>query len=487
MSLSTFSKTSREYTTWAKNNFGKVFLGDIRRTLRLVSLAETMAEKPGSSLAKLGKTWYDTKAIYNLMKHKHMRPDIIQSNHRLLVEKEIEQSKNDVLLIEDGSELSWSGNEPIKGLGPVGSGHSSDQGFIIQSVLAVEMVPANRGTYGVNNTIRPPVRILGLIDQQYYIRPPKLDKTRRRRNTDEAIETDLWRNTLERLPTFNNSKRIIRVCDRAADIYEVIIETQAKGLNYVIRSSHNRTIENETDVDGNPIRLFDHKDLKQSKASYEVILRGRDGKKSQNITLQVSWVAMTTRAPSRPGYKAGELPPLEYSVVRAWQETEPTDPAEEKIEWFLLTNIAVENELDAIQIIKIYCTRWTIEDYHKALKSGLGAEKLQLESAEALMAAVSVMSVVALRLVDIRERLRITPDDPASESGLDELELKILSKYLKRELKTVRCVGLALGRLGGHLNRKQDGMPGIITLWRGLSQLIQLVQGAQIALELINN
>lgn len=479
------SRATREYITWAQNNFANVFLGDIRRTDRLVDVAAAMAEKPGSSLAKLGKTWYDTKAIYNLMKHEHMKPDIIQSYHRILVEKKIEETDNDVLLIEDASELSWSGKESIEGLGPIGSGNDGDQGFIIHSVLAVELVSSERGLSRVHNTVRPPVQILGLVDQQYYIRPPKLEKTRRRRNTNEPLETDLWRNTLERLPPFiNTNKKIIRVCDRAADIYEVINETEAKGLNYVIRSKHNRTVEDERDAEGNLVHIFDHKDLQCPKTSIEITLRGRDGKKLQNINLKISSVKLSTRAPSRPGHKIGELPSLKYNVVRVWQEPTTIDPEEEKIEWFLLTNLSIENELDVKKIVEIYCSRWTIEDFHKALKSGLGAEELQLETGDALMAAVAIMSVVALRLVDLRERLRIMPDAPADSSGLDELELKILSKYLKRELKTVRCVGLAIGRMGGHLNRKQDGMPGIITLWRGMSQLLQLVEGAQIAMEL---
>jgi hypothetical protein len=478
------SYAQSESILWAKSNFGRVFLGDIRRTQRLIDIAAAFAQKPGSSLAKLNSSWYDAKATYNLLRNQHMKPDIIQSNHRFLTWDEINAAEHDVLLIEDGSELSWSGKEPIEGLGPVGSGNDGDQGFIIQSVLAAEMISEVMGFPNIQNTVRPPVRLLGLADQQYYIRPPKLDRVRRRRQVDEALETDLWRNIVERLPDFTRgNKKLIRVCDRAADIYEVISETESKGLHYVIRAKHNRTVENMLDETGACVLLFDHEELHQSKTTSEVILRGREGKQSLRIAVNISWAKMSTRAPQRPGYKAGELPPLNYNVVRVWQN-EPVAEGEERIEWFLLTNLAIEDEQCATRVVTIYSTRWLIEDFHKALKTGLKAEDLQLESGEALMAAVAIMSVVALRLVDLRERLRIMPEAPASESGLSELELKILSKYLKRELKTVRCVGLAIGRLGGHLNRKQDGMPGIITLWRGMTELTQLTLGAQLAMEL---
>jgi hypothetical protein len=136
-----------------------------------------------------------------------------------------------------------------------------------------------------------------------------------------------------------------------------------------------------------------------------------------------------------------------------------------------------------LEAVLQYASRWVVEDFHKALKTGLGAERLQLEDAHRLFAAISIMSVVALRLVDLRERLRVHPDAPATEAGLDDFELKVLSLYLKRRLTTVRDVALAIGRLGGHMNRKADGLPGLITLWLGMIELQALVAGARLGLQ----
>jgi hypothetical protein len=44
---------------------------------------------------------------------------------------------------------------------------------------------------------------------------------------------------------------------------------------------------------------------------------------------------------------------------------------------------------------------------------------------------------------------------------------------------------LALGRLGGHQNRRRDPPPGFLVLWRGWTQLQAMVQGAA-ALSLVN-
>ena len=103
-----------------------------------------------------------------------------------------------------------------------------------------------------------------------------------------------------------------------------------------------------------------------------------------------------------------------------------------------------------------------------------------------MFAAIAVMSVVALRLLDLRELGRGFPDAPAACTGLDEFEQELLSLAVERELTTVAEVLLAVGRLGGHMNRRRDGMPGWITLWRGMKILRLLVRGAKLERARIN-
>jgi hypothetical protein len=49
------------------------------------------------------------------------------------------------------------------------------------------------------------------------------------------------------------------------------------------------------------------------------------------------------------------------------------------------------------------------------------------------------------------------------------------------KVPTVKQAILWIGRLGGHLNRKRDGMPGVRTLWRGWRDLTLLVTGYRLA------
>ena len=98
------------------------------------------------------------------------------------------------------------------------------------------------------------------------------------------------------------------------------------------------------------------------------------------------------------------------------------------------------------------------------------------------------MSVVAVRILDLKEAVRIDPFAPAEASGLTQKERALLALRLKRELRTVRDVVLALGRLGGHMGAHQgtriDQLPGWLTLWRGMQALHLMIEGAELAASL---
>lgn len=442
---------------WALKNFGNTALFNKKKVKRLVAIASRLAEAKGTSLARLFDGWYDTKATYNLLKQSIMKPNTIQNPHRETTFQNIENWSGDILAIEDASEFEWNNKEPIAGLGPIGSGRDGDQGFILHSTLAI----------GVTN--KGKLEVLGLPFQQYYVRPPKREKRMKRAWSNDLIETDLWRNVIKNkaLPA---ASKVIRVCDRNADIYEIFTETKEYGCSHIIRLNHDRIALSESI----PIKsLMSNQEIM---GHIQIEKRIKDGTKSEIINLNMNWKTVSIRAPARPGFNIGKLPELEETIIHVWGESENG----EKIEWFLYTDIEVNSIEDAIKIVQYYGLRWTIEIYHKILKTGLKAENLQLETAHAIFAAISIMSIVALRILDLRERLRMNPEAPAEESGLDVLELKVLGKYLKRELKTVKCVALAIGRLGGHQNRKSDGMPGVLSLWWGMSRFLGIMEGVRL-------
>jgi hypothetical protein len=430
-----------ETIRWAEKHFKGVALFNKRKEQRLIQISARLAEGKGTSLARLFDGWYDTKATYKLLNEKIMTPKTIQAPHRKLVFKSMEDWQGDVLAIEDTSEFEWNRKAPIMGLGPIGSKRKTDQGFALHTTLAVGI--PEKGAYP---------RILGIPLQQYYVRSAKQTKRKNRSHSREALETDLWREAVKSkaLPT---RKNVIRVCDRGADIYEVLMETKVYGCKHIIRLNHDRMVLEPIDL---PIKSTMRELEPMGQTKIEKRIRGATKKKE--IVLNVNWVKVLLRSPQRPKHDVGKLPSLEETVVHLWGTHPETG---EVIEWFLYTDLEVNSVAEAIKIGQYYSLRWIIEDFHKTLKTGLRAENLQFETASAIFATIAVMSIVATRLVDMRGMLRINPEAPATESGLNELELRVLEKYLKRELKTVKCVALAIGRLGGHQNRTGDGMPGL--------------------------
>lgn len=466
----TYQLPSGEPKEWAREQFGGARMRDVRRQRRAEVIAEGMAQKPGSSVPALFDRRYDVKAAYGFFDRAEATPDNVQAGHREKVREAASREDQTVLMIEDSTECSWSGSEPIAGLGPIGNAAKGLQGFWIHSVLAVRWptLPGDR------TGKRPPVEVLGLADQTYHVRSarraPRQSSSRRKRR---ARESQIWDQTTDRLGPAPAGTRWVRVADRGADIYEFLSGCQKAGHGFVVRAAQERALE------GTRLSLFAQARKAKALGQFTLHLRARPGRRARDAHLAVAATAVLLRAPYRPGHSPGRLPPIACTVVRVF---EPKPPKGVKpLEWILLCDQRVSTYDEALEVALQYSTRWLIEEFHKALKTGLGAEQLQLETAHRLLAAVAIMSVVALRLIDLRERVRIMPGAPAEQSGLTPLELDVLRARLNRPLQTVRDVALAIGRLGGHMNRKSDGLPGWKTLWLGMKELRLLVQGVHLA------
>jgi Transposase DNA-binding/Transposase Tn5 dimerisation domain len=463
----------QEPQRWAEEQFAGAKLTDIRRVARVKTIAEAMAVHPGRSIPQLCDSPYAVKATYNLFNHEAATPENLQAGHRAAVLEAMRQP-GVYLLLEDTTELSWSGKHAIRGLGPIGNSAAGLQGFFLHTVLSVRWPDASQDT-----SKRRPVEVLGIGDQQYYVRTP----CRRPRESSQerlrrARESQVWPQASQHLGHAPHDMQWIRVADREADIYEYLVSCQALGHGFVIRAAKDRALS-QPETGKRAGRLFTAARSAVPLGEFTLELRQRPKHPARTAHLCVSATAVALSAPWRPGYGRSRKSPITCTAVRVWEVTAPD--AEDRLEWLLLCDADVADFAQARACVLQYATRWVIEEYHKAIKTGLGAERLQLESVERLFAAIAIMSVVALRLIELRERLRKQPDAEATQSGLSPLELEVLRQKSGRTLRTVREVALAIGRLGGHLNRKGDGLPGWQTLWHGMNTLHALVEGVLIA------
>jgi hypothetical protein len=461
---------------WAEQQFGEADLGDQRRVDRAVAVAYAMAFSPGASLPQMFARWADVKAAYRLFSHSASTPDALQDGHRALVGEAL-ASPGVYLLIEDTTEICYRGRAtPVEGFGPVGGLTDTAQacGYLLHSVLAAQWLGA-RGGAG-----RLPLRLVGVADQQYHVRTPRPPGERRKQSRAHSTrprESDLWERASARLGAAPDDEQVrwVRVCDAAADVYELLESCRALGHGHVIHCGTDRSVL----CDGRRGLLYEVARAGAALGTMSVELSARPKRPARTAQLRVSARAVEVLSPRRPGQPQG-VSRYACTVVRLWEPT-PPEGVTEPVEWFLLCDGRRLGREQALECSQQYVARWVIEEFHKALKSGLGAERLQLETARALTAAVAVQSVVALRLIELRERVRLEPEAAASASGLSDLEMTVLERSTGRRLLTVRDVALAIGRLGGHPNRKSDGMPGWASLMRGMQKLLLFCTGARLA------
>ena len=459
-----------DVSAWAQENFGGLDLGDERRNARVVAIAQMMAKSPGKSIPAMSASEYEMKAVYRLVGRSEVTPDRLQMTHCSRTKQAMHDTASTFLVLQDTTTISFSGRAAIAELGPVGNARDGLEGFLIHTALAVrwsdgEVNPSCR---------RRAVEIVGLADQQIFTRTARpagekgSDKSKRLRRPRES---QIWGWATERCSRAPQGCDWVRVCDAEADIQPFLVECLEYNHSFVVRACQNRGL-----IDQVGKLSMDLVREVSSLGSFPISLRARPGMSARTAQLSVGSCPVSIRPPFRPG-NPGEA--LNCMAVRVWEEEAPAGV--KPLEWVLLTDRPAETFEEIREVARMYSCRWLIEEYHKVLKTGLGVERLQMEHSRGLMNTAAMFGVVALRLLSLKENSRTEPDLPAARSGLSDVELQILGLKLSRKLATVRDVMMALGKLGGHLGRKCDGMPGWQTLWQGWLMLDALVQGFELA------
>lgn len=266
--------------------------------------------------------------------------------------------------------------------------------------------------------------------------------------------------------------RLIHVCDREGDIYELLETIVGLGDGAVIRSNYDRSIET---AGGSPNRA--HQSIKSEWPVGSVVI---DVPRKRNQPARQAAVELLvqrqTLRPPAPRKSGGA--PVELTLVEVFEADPPAGA--EPLHWLLWTTEPVRNLEEALRIVAIYKKRWVIEEFHYILKSGCRTEAVRFHTAERIEKVIALYSPVAARILQIRDLARLEPESPCTDA-LSENEWRALWTHIhkrppsaKTPAPTLRQAVLWIGRLGGHLNRKGDGMPGVKTLWRGWRDLEML-------------
>jgi hypothetical protein len=280
----------------------------------------------------------------------------------------------------------------------------------------------------------------------------------------------------------------VDIADRGADTFEFLDHLHREGCHYVIRCARDRALAGEDHVATDRIHHY-------------LLDYTRDLPTLGERTVQVNRQQKTRRKPLRqprqavvrvaagpvsiavPHFACGQYrdQPLDLWVVHVREISAAA--GEKALEWILLTNLATESFEQACERVDWYGCRPMVEELHKGMKTGCQIEAMQFEHAARLEPMIALLSVVSAVLLQLREAARGKEADrqPATDL-LPPLFVQVLSGWRYGDPHRPMSVyefGMALARLGGHLNRKSDGFPGWLTLWRGWQDLRLMVMGAE--------
>ena len=280
----------------------------------------------------------------------------------------------------------------------------------------------------------------------------------------------------------------VYVCDRGADNFEVFCHLRQQNSDWVIRAkAKNRKL---LTVEGEEITLGGLLEQMTVLGHYDLKLRTRPDQAARTARIEVSTGQAVMPVPRHKSAWIRKLDPqpIAVNVVRVREVDAPEGVT--PIEWVLYTSFPVETFEQVWEVIEIYELRWLVEEYHKALKTGTRVTSRQLKTAGRLEAMVGLMSVVSVRLLQLKTMANTDPDQPARKV-VPLLWLQML-KAVRKKLKRVHDLTVyefyrEVAKLGGFIGRKSDGEPGWITTWRGWEKLNNFVRGAQLAQELQSN
>jgi hypothetical protein len=411
---------------WAQQEFGDASLGDARLSQRLVDIAKAKAEKPGRAFTGVAEgDWPAVKAYYRFIDH----PDenainikrILQPHRKRTVRRM--KGQRTVLCIQDGSDLEYTSLAQCEGLGVIGTNQTAahSRGLHLHCTFAVA----------------PNGLPLGVL--RAACEAPKWKSDDDKRPTYaipiEEKKTFCWieglRDTVDVAAQMPQT-RLIHVCDREADIFELFDEQRRNPcVDLLVRAQHNRSIIEE------PFELFAAvaQAPLQTKVQIQVprqSARPKLSKKKARLK-RPSRVAeleiRSQRIQLRPPDYHSDKDPLDVCIIHALESAPPQGA--EAVEWFLLTTVNLRSGEDAVQCLRWYCLRWRIEDFHRVLKSGCGIEQIAHETAERIRRAIAINLVIAWRIMLMTLLGRQTPELPP-EIMFSTLELQVLHAYAKK-------------------------------------------------------
>jgi hypothetical protein len=449
-----------------------VTFGDKRLDRRLLKVAEGLASKPEESICAAIGSFHECKAAYRFFANSRINPEKIAKPHIARSLERAQRSRESLLIVHDTTDLVYSKFNSIKGLGTLTTKAGMPQG-VRGIILHNSLMLSESGVP------------LGIIKQSYFNNEDYLSaRGQLERNVKGAhkaycIEKKAswrWIDHLQSTQAICSSleKEVIHVADRESDIYEFLQVAEKVDTRYVVRSMANRRVKQEGGTTRNTSTMNVELEKSQMLGTTTLEIKDPSGTLTAH-SMSIKAIQVTLHCPQRnvKSAKIGPLKPLVVYVVEARSLIDPN------LGWRLITNLDCNTFEQAMRVVSIYKQRWTIESYHRALKSGYGIETARLSSRSRLENLCALLSVLAWRVMWLYLASRDSPESSCLELfSAEEIKVLSVSKHNRRrkaqDLTSKEAV-LVLAKIGGFLGRKSDGPPGMTSIWKGWKALYERI------------
>jgi len=453
-------------TSWIRSEFSHVTFGDMRLKKRFLKVAEDLFTAPLSPINQASENWADSKAAYRLFDNEKIDCKAMLLPHRLGTVKRAGDNSV-VLAVQDTVFVSYGTHPKTEGLGPIGkSNATTDQGLVMHNSVAFT-------TTGIP---------LGILSQNIWARAEVPDESRVekiQRISGTALENKesfKWivalRETVEAFSSTNC--KLVTLADREGDFFQFLAEADRLEANYVIRAKVERNLEEGSEYDTSLEALT----AAPSLGTMEVKIQGNGSRAERVAKLEVKSVRVSLPPPYHAEKHGDYAKPISTTLISATE----VDPPEglDCLSWVLMTNMEAKTFKAASEKIEWYTKRWGIETWHKVIKSGCKVEDCRLGTVKRLKRYLTMMSILAVRIMYLTYVSRLDPSAPADTAFAPG---EIIAVFIRVERKmppprrvvTIKEVVGMVCSLGGHLGRKSDGDGGPTVMWRGLMSLYETI------------
>jgi hypothetical protein len=445
---------------WARAELGAVDLGDARLEGRAVRMVTAMARRPGGTVSRVFDSPKEREAAYRFIENERVEPSaLVQACARGAAQRSTDRAF--VYVPVDGACVRVVDRDLVKGFGPIGDHRTRARGLNVMSAIVVD--PLGKVP-------------LGLCAQVWWNRPRKptgVKNHQRDKRPLEKRESHHWltalRSVTELFRSETPSTRPWFQLDRGGDYRQVLKEATDRRLLLTVRATYNRRLDTSQ-----PRYLFDTLAQRAVLGTYEVNVPARGGAPARIALLSVRAATVALRLNSPKGRTERVI-----SIGAVYVREQRPPKGQKRIEWKLLTTYPVHSFEDALVIVDGYTSRWTIEEFHRAWKSGAcDVEQSQLRAPATLQRWAIMLAAVALRIERLKKLSRESPELPATtELTATEIDAAYLLRRPNKPLAVgeVPTLGEAtrwIADLGGYTGKSSGGPPGTVVLQRGMLRVL---------------